>query len=206
MTPWSAWLPEIARYARTAPVPVIEHAVCRAAREFLRRTRAWIEWLEPQVTRAGPRQLYDFALPAKAELLRIERATRNGNPFDVTSYRLESVDWERNENGAQSLISGDLQTFTLTGVQGEGDVLQVQVSLLPRHDAAGVPDRIARRYLEAIAFGAKAELLMVPDTQFYRPDLAAGARADFEAAINGHAVDAFRGSTNQVPRAHVRWC
>jgi hypothetical protein len=165
-----------------------------------------MEWLEPEASSEGARIEYFFALPSRTEVVRIERATRNGQAVPVNSYRMEPADWTRHDHAEHSIISRDLVSFVMTGLSGEGDVIQLQASLMPRVDAAGITSDLAGRYREAIAAGAKAELMLTPDTAFYMPDLAQAFRAEFDRAINAHCVDVFRGHTNQVPRANVKWC
>lgn len=187
-----------------APDPLVRQALCRSAREFLRRTRAWCEWLEPAATVAQGE--YDFDLPPQADLVRIERATLDGAPLAVQSYRQVPRDWTRGDGADQSLVSADMVTFRLTGLVTPGQRVQVQAALMPSATAAGVPDHLADRYLEPIAEGAKAQLMLTPNTSFYSADLAAVARMQFEAAVATHAVDVFRGHTNLTPRRRPLWC
>ena len=46
---------------------------------------------------------------------------------------------------------------------------------------------------------------MTPETPYFKPDLAAVANQAFEQAINTVTVDAYRGHTNEVPRARPKW-
>lgn len=205
MSNWSFWFQEVLPHAPGAPDPMVEHAVGRAAREFFRRTRAWMEWLDPLTSDEATAQEQDFELPTRTEVVRIERATRNGSWLEVRSYREHDADWTR-YGAAAELVSRDLRVLTLTGSWASGDQVQVQVSLMPATDATGIPDDLARRYLEAIAEGAKARLLLTASTPFYDRAEGRAAAARFEQAIGAHAVDAWRGHTNNTPRATVRWC
>ena len=204
MTPWSAWFPDVLLHAPGVPDPTAEHAIARSAREFLRRTRAWVEWLDPFSATEARAQEADFDLPTRSEVVRIERATRNGDSIEVRSYRELEADWTRHGD-AQEVVSRDLRILTLTGAWAAGEQVQVQVSLMPAINATGLPDEIAQRHFEAIAEGAKARLLATPAASFYNKAEAARATAAFESAVNKTAVDAWRGHTNNMPRATVRW-
>lgn len=205
MTPWQAWLSDVSRYAHSAPIPLAEHALNRAAREFMRRTRAWMLWLEPEINSTS-REFF-IPLPVRTDLVRIEQATIGANPVPVQSYRLERSDWTRHSGGSIAVVSGDLLSFTLTGVNANpSEPVQIQASLMPSVRSEGLPDELAARFREAIAAGAIADLLLTPNTKFFSPDLAAVFRSDFERWVNSHCVDAFRGHTNQVPRSTVKWC
>lgn len=206
MAAWDFWFSRVKLHAPDAPDPLVNQALIDASRDFFRRSRAWMEWLDPAVSQAGTGIEYDFDLPSQTELVRIERATRNGNPLVVQSYRQKSRDWMRDQGGEQALVSRDMLSFALTGNFPAGDEIQVQVSLMPSLRAAGIPDYLATRYLIPIAEGAKAIVLMTPDAPYYKPDLAALAAAKFEEAIGDFSLSAYRGHTNQVPRASVKWC
>ena len=192
-------------HAPAAPDPLVRQALCRASRTFFRRTRAWMEWLDANATQAGTGREYDFELPPQSELLRVERATVGGRPMEVQSYRDRSSDWATNPQGDRALVTRDLVTFVLTGDFGAGELVQAQASLIPKRNATGIPDHLADRYLEPIAHGALSILLATPDTPFYKPDLAGAYRLMFEQDINTVAVDAYRGHTNEIPRARPKW-
>ena len=63
--------------------------------------------------------------------------------------------------------------FMLVGNTPAAEKVQVQVVLIPSATATGIPDYLASRYLEALAEGAKSELMLTPDTTFFNPELAA---------------------------------
>lgn len=207
MATWDVFFPDVLVHATMAPDPLVRHALCRASREFFRRTRAWTEWLDAATATGVPGQEFDFDLPNQTEIVRIEQATKSGKPLTVQSYKQLAADWTKHPDEAesgQSLVSRDLVTFNLLGtVSGS---VQVQASLMPSVRASGLPDHLANHYMEAIAQGAKGILLLTPDTEFYKPDLAGVAKAMFEQAIGTHSFDAFRGHTGHVPRARLRLC
>ena len=64
-------MPELVLAAPKAPVPLIHMALNRAARTFLKATRAWQEWLEPTDVTGEAFAEYTFELPQGAELLRL---------------------------------------------------------------------------------------------------------------------------------------
>lgn len=206
MAAWDFWFPDVLVHAVNAPDPLVRQALCRAARDFFLRTRAWTQWLDVTTTNAGEGVEYDFDIPSQTELIRIERATRNGSPLLVQNYRQRPADWTQHADGPQGVVTRDLVTYNLVGSFAAGDVVQVQASLVPSLRATGIPDPLANRYQEPLAHGALARLLLVPDTPYFKPDLAAFYRGLFETAVGADAFDAFRGHTNQVPRANVKWC
>lgn len=205
MATWDQWFPLVMVHARGAPDPLVNQALCRAAREFFKRTRVWTEWLAAETATGTFTSEYDFTLPAGSELVRIEQATVNGNALPVESYRQLLKDWTVHQVDGPSIISRDLVSFRLGGSFVAADSVQAQASLMPSVSATGIPDAYATRYQDAIAEGAKSILLMVPG-EFQRPDAAQYSRAMFDRAINEAAVDAYRSHTNNVPRSTPKWC
>lgn len=206
MAAWSSWYSHVIVHARSAPEPTVDQALLDAARELLRRTRAWRVWLEPVTTLAADNQAATFAIPTASEIVRIERATLDGQPFEVGNATLERADWSRFTAGTKALLSANLTTYVLRGTFPAGQALQVQVSLQPGDEATGIPDDLAARFHNVIADGAIAELLLIPGTDFYNPELAALRRNLFDQAIGEATVQLHRGYTATVPRTRPKWC
>jgi hypothetical protein len=206
MATWSVWFPDVLVHVPGAPDPLVSQALNRAAREFFRRTRAWTEWLEPLATVAGEGREYDLELPPQTDVVRLERATVGGAPLAITAWRQLERDPAQHGEGDRALVSGDLLAFRLRGLFAAGEQLQVQVALMPKTTATGIPDALATRYLEPIAEGAKAQLLATASAPFHDPKAATVAQLAFERAVAQHGVDVFRGHSSHVPRAAVSWC
>lgn len=204
MTPWSTYFPDVLAHVPGAPDPIVEQSLCRAAREFFRRTRAWVQWLDPVTTQAAQSTEYSFVIPAGSEVVRLERATRNGAALEVSAFRELQVDPAVVEIPGSSIVSPDLRIFQITGAS-DGDQIQAQVSLMPTPTATGLPDELASRYLDAIVAGGRSILLMIRSTTWYDPKAASVARAEFESLIAQLAVSTFMSNTNVVPRARARW-
>lgn len=204
MAGWEQWMPELGLVAPAAPQPLVHLCLNRAARTFLRTTRAWQEWLEPvEVTGEAFRE-YTFELPQGGELVRLERATMGGRPLEVANARdLPADPWRHARQGVAYLVSSDLTSFTVGACAG-GPV-QVYVSLMPTIRGSTVPDLVASRYHEAIREGAKAELLNTSGTDYYSPDQAAVSLAFFLRAMDEATSDVWRSHTGRVPRGRALW-
>jgi len=202
---WSGFFPEILTVAIGCPDPLAEAKVRQAAIEFFQRTRSWVEWLEPAVSIEGIAE-YDLDLPAQSDVARVERATVDGIPIEITSYRDAPYDWTRLELASQGLISRDLKTFVLGRSVAAGLSIQVQVALTPSRTSTGLPDDLYEKYVDDIVHGARYRVLMTPNTPFFKPEIAGAEKAMFEAAIASNAVDAWRGQTANTPRARVKFC
>ncbi len=205
MASWDNWMPELVLAAPTAPVPLIHQCLNRAARAFLRPTRAWQEWLEPVDITGEAFKEYTFELPQGSELLRLERATMDGRTLEVANARDLPGDPSRHaQKGRAYLVSTDLRNFTV-GAHSAAGAVQVYVSLLPSLRSNTVPDTVASLYHEAIRDGAKAELLNTTGTDYYQPDQAAVALAFFQRSIDDATADVWRSNTGRVSRGSTKW-
>jgi hypothetical protein len=204
MASWENWMPELVLAAPKAPVPLIHLALNRAARTFLKATRAWQEWLEPTDVTGEAFAEYTFELPQGAELLRLERATLAGRPLEVAKARdLPADPWQHELRGKLYLVTTNLREFTVrTGSVGR---LQVYASLMPSLRGNSVPDEVASLYHEAIREGAKAELLATEGTDYYNPDQAGVALAFFTRAIDDATADVWRSNTSRGSRGRASW-
>ena len=204
MASWENWMPELVLAAPKAPVPLIHLALNRAARSFLKATRAWQEWLEPTDVTGEAFSEYIFELPQGAELLRLERATLNARPLDVANARdLPADPWKNELRGKAYLVTTNLREFTVrTGGAGK---LQVYASLMLSLRGNSLPDEVGTLYHEAIREGAKAELLNTEGTDYYKPDQAGVALAFFQRAIDDASTDVWRSNTSRGSRGRTSW-
>lgn len=202
---WSSFYPELRTFAGGASEPLLELKTRQAAIEFFQRTRAWVEWLDPVISLDGLVE-YDFDIPVGSDVARVERATVDGAPVVIQSYRDAPHDWSRADLVNQGVVSRDLKTFRLGNAVAAGLLIQVQVALTPSRTATGLPDDLFDKYKDDIVHGARSKLLEIPNTTFYQPDVAGREFALFEAAIDGNAVSAWRGLTGNTPRARVKFC
>lgn len=204
MASWDNWMPELVLAAPKAPVPLIHMVLNRAARTFLRSTRAWQAWLEPTDVTGEAFKEYTFELPQGAELMRLERATLNGRPLDVANARdLPADPWQQELQGRAYLATTNLSEF-IVRTSGAGR-LQVYATLLPSLRGNSIPDELASLYHEAIREGAKAELLNTSGTDYYRPDQAGVSLAFFQRAIDEASADVWRSNTSRGSRGRASW-
>lgn len=202
---WSAFVPYLAPYAAACPNPLLEAEARRAAIRFFRRTRAWVEWLDPALSLAGKAE-YDMDVPTGADVVRVERATLGGNPLPVLSFRDAPKDFASADLANQGLLSANRKTFVLGNAVAAGLTLQVQVALAPGLTSTGLPDDLFGLHGIDIANGALSAILALPGAGFYQPDLAMRKGALFEAAIATVAVDAWRGFAASTPRVKAKFC
>ncbi len=204
MANWSAFFPDLLPHVMGCPDPLAAQELRRAAAEFFRRTRAWSEWLEPVTTRANVRE-YDLDLPNQSDVVRVEQATLDGQPFAVGSFRECESNPARLAQTGNGLTSLDRKTFVLDREPAAGRLVEIRVSLMPSKNATGIDDRLYDQYADDILSGAKHRLMQLAATPFFNPQLAVQAKAAFDAAVATRNVDAWRGHTGNTPRARPKW-
>ncbi|WP_213956345.1 hypothetical protein [Variovorax sp. dw_954] len=149
MKTWSAFLPDVRPKAPGIPESIAEHAVLRAAQDFCDQTRVWQLELDPVTTQDGVLE-YDIELGTGTELVRLESATLNGEPYAV--WRKEGVACDSYVN------TPDGKTIEFSRPVEAGAVLVLRCSVKPGNRAAGIADAIYDRYVGDIALLAVAEL------------------------------------------------
>lgn len=194
MLPWSKFLPHLVPSAQNCSDPQAFQALRESAREFFKRTRIWREWLDATTTRAGAPD-YDFEIPAGTTVVRIERARLDGREIPILSPNCASND--------VGVLSRDRVLFTLNRQATPGQQVLVEASLMPSRMAPGIPEELFEQHYQDIVQGAIARIATLP--LFRDPEMARLASLNFEAAIASKAVEAWRGSTGNTPRARVRW-
>lgn len=201
----SSLYPDILPYVPGCPDPVVEQEIRRAAQEFFRCTRAWVDWLADITTTAGARQ-YNMLLPADSEVYRLEKATLDGSPIEVQIWRLADAEPETNVvEGGVSVMSHDRVSVLLGREPAAGQKLKVQVILSPSDSATTVPDALWFKHKDAICEGAKHRLMRMPGPMS-KPKEAREAYDRFETAIAAMSVESWRGHTPLTPRAKPKWC
>ena len=81
----------------------------RSSQEFLRRTRAWKAWLDPQTTADGSVE-YDLDIPFGSVVVRVEKANVSGASVEVLSAGAQLGDWAHGgaaANGAETEAAAD---------------------------------------------------------------------------------------------------
>ena len=204
---WSAWYAAVMPYVVGAPAPLVDQALRTTTRAFMRRARCWVVWLDP-VRSAGRNGVeYEFEIPEGAEVLGIEKATHGGQPLKVISFRAMPADPARHGDKQHGigLVTSDLQTYRLVADSVGRAEVQAQVVLIPSITSTGIPDDLANRFFDALADGARAELMLVPGTGFFNPEMAAYAGGRMEQALAVAMTQAYFSNTQDVPRRAPDW-
>lgn len=202
MTPWAAFFPDVLPHVRGCPDPTVTQHLQRAAAEFFRRTRAWVEWLDA-VTGDGDRTEIDLETPSGSTVVMLERVLVDEKPVAVASHR--SMSLSTSEMDGDGVGSADRLSVVFAQAPADGAAVRIHVSLSPSRTSAGIPDDLFEHHADPIVAGALARLFALPKTEWADGQLAAYHSARFENFVGQRAYRAWRGETNVTPRPAARW-
>lgn len=205
MKAWQLCLRDVLPEVPGCAEPMAEHALLRAAQEFMQKTRAWKVWLDPVIT-DGLNLTYDLNLELRSELVRIEAATLGGQVITIAREQDVPANWQDGSACVPTCIfTTDSKTINLLPLKTAGMSLAIQATLKPSNTATGLDDAIFDRYVEVIATGAKARLMSQPDKAYSSPGAAAMHRSNFLSAIDTLKTNIWRGTAATRPRARSHW-
>ena len=185
MSEWADFLKDVRPSAPGIPLPVVEHAVKRAAQKFCKDTRAWIVELDRTRTREGVTS-YDMELDQGVELVRLKGAKLNGVPYAV---------WRAGEEpcGRRYVYTGDGKTIRFSEPVEAGLSLVLTCAVKPSNSATGIDNAIFDRYVEEIALLAVSKLTGDPNKL-----------AEYLACVARIKTDLWRGMAATRARARAR--
>ena len=207
-----AFRPLVRPHALTAPVPMVDYCVRRAAIEFCERTRCWRELITATVDEANE----VIVAPAYAAIHAIENATFiDGNipleprlfadisRFDRTQEGCPRYIIQTNPNTV-SLIhhtTGDIElSVILKPVEGQDVAL---ASGVPRDQYDVAPKFLLTQFGEHIASGALHRLFIMPKQEWTDMKLAAYYGDRFENACVSNFNSDIVTQTNPPPRSKM---
>ncbi len=194
-TAWSAWYPFVLPLVIGCPDPTVDHALRQAAREFCRKSRAW---LEPQDAFAAPgvTQRFDFDPPTMAEVIGVTRCTVAAADLAILSSADLPAGWpvKGGNDPDDALIVISAEEYMLYPAPAAGVVVLLELCVMPTMVATGIGDLVFQRYADTVAAGAIARLCAMPKTAWFDADQVILNRAVFERGIASAANEVFRQS------------
>lgn len=212
------FLPLILPYCVQCPHPVAEQYVRLAAIEFCERTRAW----RYIVTAEMDANNEAIIAPDYATIHEIENAWWNGDTqLEPTQFTeaLPSDLTATDTVGTPSYIT-QMNPNTVTILPFAEGTLRLTVFLKPRSGTlygtdAGlalrnyynqVPEFLWVQHAEAIANGALARILNIPEQPYTDPVMAAQFRARFDAVLDAKFASNIRGQHRARKRSKIQFC
>lgn len=155
-------------------------ALRHAAREFCEKTKAWDEWRGPEKTTATTIQM-DFDISPLEEVVKLLGATLDGEDLRVRSVNDLPANWMTN-SGLQGIVTIDRSSYYVVPQRAAGLSVLTRLALKPSNTGTGVSDQLFAHYVEEIATGAKARLMLSPKKPYSNLALAAVHAKDFQDA------------------------
>lgn len=184
------------------PAPLVDQALVLVASEFCRSTLAWTEMSDPMPLMDGV-QDYEPDVPTGAQLVTVRDVwcgSRKLQPVVlVDAYGASSA----SEPSHYNMSKRDMVTVYPTPTSPTA-ALVMRACYAPTLGAATLPDFLGADALDAIASGAKARLMMMPNVPWSNPQLGGYYRQIFDNgvtdAITDEAHDRVPGALTVAPR------
>ncbi len=163
------------------PAPTLDARIVAAAAEFCRETLSWSELQDPLTLIDGVFD-YDIDPPAGAYTLSILGVWVDGrelrpSPGGMDTAELGNVPYYY--NAAQDY--GVLRVFPTPSNPTAS--MFVKACYVPIASATTLPDFLGTQYLDVIASGAKAELMLMPGQPWSNPQLSGYYKQRFQDGI-----------------------
>lgn len=154
--------------------------------------------------------LYPITLPTGYAMVKGLEAWLNDKPIDPISpddLDAELSTWLRNwrtdcGEPTRWYMPDDATVGLLFSSSAEGN-LRINAALKPTHASTGIPDIIFERYVQTIAHGAKARLMLSPEKPYTNLKLGAFHEDQFNGAIGEAKIRAARGNTRASLRTRT---
>lgn len=210
---WSAWLDSVVPEVPGAPASLITYHIKRAAIDFcdsseaLRKSMAAID----SVLNQGEYTLPDVATGVMvSKLLEVRwlgTALIMKRP-DELALLYSPVDWRAQIGTPQFFTqetSGVLRLVPAPNVATVGAINGLWVAARPKDDALSIDDAFGSDWHDAIAMGAKRNLMAIPGKPYSNLQQAALYATGFNAEVGAAAYAAFRGSGPSTSRTQTSY-
>lgn len=159
--------------------------------------------------------LYPITLPANTAFVKGISAWLNDAPlepispddldteFNNSTFKWVGTNWRTDVRLPTRWYMQDDATVGLAMPPDTNGALRILAAIKPTRASATFPQRFFERYIEGIAHGAKARLMMVPTKAYTNLKLGEWHRGQFDACISDAKVYAARGMTRAPLRSHT---
>lgn len=204
MKAWSAFYPDVAPELPGAPYPMVDHWLRNAASEFFDRSKAYVVDLA-SVDAVANQMAYTIPLAANTELVEVITAWFSGDKLTPKGRQFlerEYVDWMAEVGTPEYYTQQDTMSLLLVPAPSAAETgsIKIKAAIKPGIAATGVDDWLFSQYRLAIAAGAKAKMMAMPNVGWANPERAALNEAKFEDAISTAITKANSGYVRARPR------
>lgn len=204
-TAWTAWYDEIVPDLPGAPtLTLVKNAIRNAAIEFCDRTWVYRVAHDPLAVEANVPD-YELEPPTKTALVKVLRAWYDKKEiYPKTQDELAQLfsHWPSITGTPLYFTqrSPDVLLLVPTPAASLQDALTAEIAIKPTRASTGISTDLFEKYLEEIAYGAKARLFAMSRKPWSDVTLAAYNRGMFDECVGKAKVQAVKGHT----RARLR--
>lgn len=195
MLSWDAFLPEVAVEIGACPRPLLINAIQNAGRKLIRDSRLLTEDLPAIDLVNGVQQYaYDSADPANFGVVGCDKVWVGGeliDPLTEDQAESETTNWLSDTGvvvGFVESVPGAVRLVRIPDVDTVGGLV-IRAAVVPKKTIGNVlPEWFVDAFLEDIAAGAKARLMLQPGTAWANPQMGAYYQTLFEQGISKAAT------------------
>lgn len=123
--------------------------------------------------------------------------------FNNTEYAWSGANWRTDLNLPTRFYFQNDDTIALVLAPNATGALRVNAALKPTRASTSFPDWVYQRYVETIAHGAKARLMLIPTKPYSDPKLGEWHRAQFNDGIAEAKIRVARGTARSALRTRT---
>lgn len=199
---WSEFQPYVLPYVIGCPYPVMEHHARLATIEFCRRTGCLTRTLDAELT-SGTSHTIDLLPDAGTQVLKVKSVQVGGRPWGLVTaeHGMELANAGRLDDFA---FASGLTTIEVHPLQAAGVPVVVHAALAPAMASSTCPDEVSP-YLQDIASGVIASLMLIPAQPFSDPAHAQVMQSSFLARAASVASKTARGMSSAKMRSQATY-
>lgn len=187
-------LPRVNTYAPACPEPLAVMHLRDAASELCKRTRCW-RFIDVFETFGDTVEV--MCVPPFASLFEIDWATFDGHRLEAAA---PTPDILQNHDAGQPKFVTQFSPNSVSLVPRGAGKLALSLYLKPADDADMLPASIVAEFGQAIADGAVASLLILPNQSYSNPQMGVFFQNRFDAVLDRHFAYNLRGQQRAAKR------
>ncbi len=206
---WTDWYDEVLPDVPGCPQKVAKNAIRNAAIEFYRDSLAWVIDHDP-MNAVTNQAAYPFEPPASTEVVKALNVWYDAKPLTKkTPDELSAMYANWTTHIGTPLYYTQLNSTEIVLVPMPAAALAngvtMKVALKPKRSSTGLEEYLHEEYLEEIATGAKARMMLMQKKPWSNATLGAANKALFDEAIASVRYRATKGYTGAPVRVKARF-
>src|SRR4030066_756056 len=203
-TAYTSFLPKVSPEVPGCPLSVAEDAVREAAIEFCEKSWAWI-YTHDAISSIANEGVYPFEPPTGALVSRVLQAwyeSRELIPRTADQLSEEYQNWTTATGSPKYMVQDNEDELIIVPkpTTNVSNAITLRVCLKPTHASTAIETRLYEHYLNTIAMGAKAKLMMMSDKPWANLKMAATYQSLFEENTDAARYKAQKGYGRAVRR------